>query len=163
MNIRKTTPADLNHVMEIYAYARSYMKAHGNPNQWQDNHPPQDMIIKDIESGRSYVCEDNNKITAVFYFNIEDDLTYNKIDGKWQNEEAYGVVHRIARGPDAKGAGAFCLDWCYNQHPNIRIDTHRDNTAMLKMLEKQGFTCCGIIWLENGDERMAFQRSEVRG
>jgi len=158
MIIRKSTPADLASVMEIYAYARGYMKSHGNPSQWQDNHPPIEMIEKDIESERSYVCIDGNKIVAVFYFNIEDDPTYNKIDGKWLSDAPYGVVHRIARGPDAKGAGSFCLNWCYNRYPNIRIDTHKDNTPMLKMLEKQGFTHCGTIWLENGDERMAFQK-----
>ena len=158
MTIRKSTPPDIPTIMQIYAQARMYMQASGNPNQWQNNHPPQELIENDIKSEKSYVCENDNKITAVFYFNIEDDPTYSKIDGQWLNSTPYGVVHRIARSPDAKGAGAFCLNWCYSQHPNIRIDTHRDNTVMLKMLERLGFKYCGIIWLENGDERMAFQK-----
>ncbi|MCL2378654.1 MAG: GNAT family N-acetyltransferase [Defluviitaleaceae bacterium] len=157
MTIRKTTMADLNHVMEIYAYARAYMQNNGNPNQWHNNHPPKEVIENDIITGRSYVCENETKITAVFYFNIENEPTYEKIEGQWLNNKPYGVVHRIARGPDAKGTGAICLNWCAARHPNIRIDTHRDNAAMLKLLEKLGYKYCGIIWLENGDERLAYQ------
>jgi len=158
MTIRKTTPADLEAVMEIYAYARTYMQESGNPNQWHDNHPPRVLIESDIKAGLSHVCEDAGKITAVFYFNVESEPTYNKIDGQWLNDEPYGVVHRIARGPGAKGAGAICLNWCAAKHPNIRIDTHCDNAAMTKLLENLGYKYCGIIWLENGDERLAYQQ-----
>jgi len=158
MTIRKTTLADLDAVMQIYAYARAYMQESGNPNQWFNNHPPQDVIEDDIQAGLSYVCEDDGQIAAVFYFNVEDEPTYNNIDGKWLNTRPYGVVHRIARAPGAKGAGAFCLKWCEAAHPNIRIDTHRDNAAMLRLLDKLGYVYCGIIWLENGDERLAYQR-----
>ncbi|MCL2406134.1 MAG: GNAT family N-acetyltransferase [Defluviitaleaceae bacterium] len=158
MTIRKTTLADLDVVMEIYAYARAYMKESGNPNQWHDTHPPKAAIESDITAGLSYVCEDEGTITAVFYFNVEHEPTYDKIDGKWLNNEPYGVVHRIARGPGAKGVGTTCLNWCANKYPNIRIDTHKDNSAMLKLLEKLGYVYCGIIWLANGDERMAFQK-----
>ena len=159
MTIRKTTNADLPAVMEIYAHARAYMKENGNPNQWHDNHPPQSLIEADIQKGHSYVvCTHDNEIAAVFYFNIEADPTYDKIDGTWLNSAPYGVVHRIARGPNGKGAGAHALNWCTAQHPNVRIDTHRDNTAMLVLLEKLGFSYCGVIWLENGDERLAYQK-----
>ena len=159
MTIRKTTPADLDAVMEIYAYARAYMKDSGNPNQWHDAHPPRALIEKDIKAGLSYVYEQDGKIAAVFYFNVEEEPTYSKIDGQWLNDEPYGIVHRIARGPGAKGAGSACLEWCAAQYPNIRIDTHRDNTAMLKLLENLGYVYCGVIWLANGDERLAYQRS----
>ena len=164
MFIRKTTKSDIPAVMEIYAFAQGYMKDNNNPNQWGDVHPPQTLIEEDIKAGHSYVCVDENKIVAVFYFNVESDPTYSKIDGSWLNDEPYGVVHRIARGPDAKGAGAFCLSWCFAQYPNIRIDTHRANVAMLKLLENLGFEYCGVIWLNLGDgrheddERVAFQK-----
>jgi len=157
MEIRRARHHDLEHIMAIYAYARDYMKEAGNPDQWHDNHPPQGLIEADIESGCCYVCVDNEDTLAVFYFNVEDDPTYSKIDGKWLNDEAYGVVHRIARAKNAKGAGAFALEWCMQQQSNIRIDTHKDNTPMLKLLEKLGFVYCGVIWLTNGDERLAYQ------
>ena len=158
MVIRKTTIADLDAVMAIYAHARTYMQESGNPNQWHNHHPPKEIIENDIKSGLSYVYESESGIAAVFYFNTEVEPTYSKIQGQWLNSEPYGVVHRLARGPGAKGTGAVCLNWCATQQPNIRIDTHRDNAAMLKLLDKLGYVYCGIIWLANGDERLAFQR-----
>ena len=35
MKIRKSTEQDFKRIMEIYAFAREYMKTHGNPNQWE--------------------------------------------------------------------------------------------------------------------------------
>jgi len=157
MEVRKTIHKDIEAVMAIYAYARTFMKETGNPNQWKGNHPPQTLIEADIEAGCSYVCVNENEIAAVFYFNVEEESTYKKIQGKWLNNETYGVVHRIAREQNAKGAGEYALKWCMRQHPNIRIDTHIDNAPMFNLLEKLGFTRCGTVWLENGDERVAFQ------
>ena len=34
MQIRKSTEQDFKRMMEIYAYARGFMSAHGNPRQW---------------------------------------------------------------------------------------------------------------------------------
>jgi len=177
MEIRKTTNNDLEAVMEIYAYARAYMRENGNPMQWGDVHPPQSAIEEDIRTGRSYVITDDDRIIAVFYFNVEEEPTYNKIEGAWLNNDPYGVVHRIAKAPrptnehvqnqrhtatqsmGGSSVGAIALNWCIAQHPNIRIDTHKDNTAMLRLMDKLGFTRCGTIWLDDlGDERIAFQK-----
>ena len=49
---------------------------------------------------------------------------------------------------------AEVLAWSFSQIDNIRIDTHRDNKPMRHLLEKYGFTYCGIIYLLNGDERL---------
>ena len=40
---------------------------------------------------------------------------------------------------------------------NIRVDTHRDNKVMQHILTKQGFQRCGIIYVKNGTERIAYQ------
>ncbi|MCL2372526.1 MAG: GNAT family N-acetyltransferase [Defluviitaleaceae bacterium] len=161
MNIRKSTPADLPAILDIYRAAREFMQQNGNPNQWKQNHPPQDAVEADIRSGESYVCECDGQVLAVFYFSTTPDPTYAKIDGAWLNNQPYAVVHRIARAqtPAAKGIGAFCLNWCYQQLPNTRIDTHKDNIPMVRLLENLGFQQCGIIWLANGEERLAFHRA----
>ena len=159
MEIRKTIMGDLDEVCRIYAGARDFMRESGNPNQWKDTHPARDVIERDILSGESYVCVCGDEIAAVFFFSIGRDPTYGKIDGAWLNDDTYGVVHRIARARSAAGSGAYCLDWCFEQCRNLRIDTHRDNAPMRNLLKKQGFTYCGIIWLENGEERMAFQKT----
>ncbi|MCL2408069.1 MAG: GNAT family N-acetyltransferase [Oscillospiraceae bacterium] len=159
MTIRKTTLADLDTVCRIYDEGRAIMRRSGNQDQWGNNHPPRTLIEQDIQAGKSYVCVSEDEILCVFYFNIERDPTYAKIDGAWLNDNPYGVVHRIARSFQAKGAGAFCLEWCFKQCGNLRLDTHTNNAPMRQLLDKLGFTYCGIIWIENGDERLAFQKT----
>ena len=159
MEIRKTNKKDLKEVMEIYAYARKFMAEHGNPNQWKTTNPTSERIEQDIEKGKSYVCVEGTEILGVFYFAVEEDSTYKVIyDGNWKNYNTYAVVHRIASAGKAKGVGTFCINWAYEQFPNIRIDTHRDNLVMQNMLKKNGFNYCGVIYLGNGEERLAFQK-----
>jgi L-amino acid N-acyltransferase YncA len=163
MRIRKSTMKDLSRILAIYEYAREFMQKTGNPNQWRDNHPPLDAVEADIKNGNSYVCvggEANEEILAVFFFTTKPDPTYTEISGTWLNDEPYGVIHRIARASvqSAKGAAAFCINWCFAQIPNLRIDTHEDNAPMLKLLGKLGFKRCGIIKLENQEDRVALHR-----
>lgn len=70
----------------------------------------------------------------------------------------YGVIHRLASTEQSKGVASACLQWCYRQIPNLRADTHRDNHILQHILKKHGFQYCGIIYLLNGDERLAFQK-----
>lgn len=159
MEIRKTKIEELDIVMEIYAYARQFMADHGNPNQWKKTNPPRERVEQDILEGKSHVCVEGDEILGVFYFAKEIDPTYVTIyEGQWKNEREYAVVHRIASAGKAKGVGSFCMNWAYEQFPNVKIDTHRDNVVMQNMLKKNGFQYCGIIHLANGEERLAFQK-----
>jgi len=165
MKIRKATLTDLPAIMAILADAREYMHHSGNPNQWRGEwgeYPSQGLIEDDIAHGKSYVCEKEGEIVCTFYFAVEDDPTYEVIDGAWLDDAPYGVVHRIARSAKGKGAGEFCLAWCYSRHPNIRIDTHANNARMIARLDKMGYTRCGIIRIDyeefRGDERTAYQK-----
>lgn len=152
---------DLETVMGLYEKARAFMRETGNPSQWGQGHPPQDLIVQDIERGVSYLCEAAGKIVAVFYFAMETEPSYQQIfQGEWLNDEPYGVVHRIAAPLGVKGAAGYCLEWCFRESGgNIRIDTHRDNLPMQRLLQKGGYTSCGIIYLEDGTERMAYQKA----
>ena len=159
MEIRKTTADDLERVMEIYALARTFMAETGNPNQWKTHKPQRELIEKDIEIGQSYVCTEDEKIIGVLAFILGEDPTYKVIyDGKWVGDEPYAVVHRIASSGEVKGTGTFMMKWAESQFPHIRIDTHKDNKVMQNMLSKLGYTYCGIILLEDGDERLAFEK-----
>ena len=127
--------------MEIYSFARQFMASHGNPNQWgPTNWPPKDLIIRDIQTGHSYVCVDNdNRIIGTFYYIYGKDIepTYRRIeDGNWIDDGPYGVVHRVAGDGSQKGIGTFCLNWAYDQCGHMRIDTHGDNQVMQKLLKK---------------------------
>lgn len=159
MKIRNTNIDDLDIVMEIYDKARSYMRENGNPHQWVNGHPSIELIKRDIAEGKSYVCIDDKQITGVFFFNIGPDPTYMSIyEGSWIKEGEYGVVHRIASASHKKGVASYCLNWALDKCGNVRIDTHRDNFIMQNLLTKNGFIKCGIIYLEDGAERIAYQK-----
>ena len=157
MNIRKSTLQDLPKIEEIYTKARVFMREHNNPNQWAGVYPSVDIVMQDIAEGKSYVCEDEGEVVATFYFAVEQDPTYKVIvEGEWLSDEPYGVIHRIASVK--KGAGTFCINYGFEQCGNLRIDTHEDNYVMQNMLTKNGFGRCGIIFLENGEPRIAYQK-----
>lgn len=163
MEIRKANISDFENILKIYDIARQHMVKSGNPNQWaKNNWPPEDLVKKDIEDGKSYVCINDGNIVAVFYydFGYKIEPPYNVIEnGAWIGNDNYGVVHRIATDGTVKGVGSFCINYAYNQCKHLRIDTHEDNIPMQKLLEKNDFVKCGIIYVgENKSPRIAFEK-----
>ena len=159
ITIRKTTAEDIPRVLEILAYARDFMRASGNPNQWQDNRPDPRLVYEDVERGQGYVMEDDGRIFGTFALVIGDDPTYAHIeDGAWPDNDPYGTIHRIAGDGTHKGVFKKCLEFCDTQTDILRIDTHIDNKPMLHLLEKTGFVRCGVIYVDNGTPREAFYR-----
>ena len=103
------------------------------------------------------------RVVGTFVFFVGEDESYKVIEqGDWKDHRVpYGVVHRITsqRGEGApRGVGSFCLQWCFEQCGNVRIDTHRDNLPMQGALAKNGFEHCGIVYVRGGEERIAFQK-----
>ena len=161
MEIRLAAMADLPKIEEIYRGARQFMRESGNASQWGSAYPAKELLISDIEGANLYAVLENEEILGVFYFRIGEDPTYVTInDGEWKNDLPYGVIHRIAVAENAHGKGVsrFCFDFALERCCNLRIDTHRDNAPMRRALLKYGFEYCGVIRLENGDERIAFQK-----
>lgn len=162
MEIRSAATGDLPGIRKIYDTAKAYMDASGNPNQWAVGYPPEEYLRQDIELSRLYVCEEGGELHGVFLFAVMDDPTYHTIDGAWLNDEPYGVIHRIAGGGTRKGVFKAVMEFCRKQMEvqkitNLRIDTHADNKTMQHLVEQHGFAYCGIIHLENGSPRMAYQ------
>ena len=78
--------SDLEQILEIYAHARKAMADSGNPTQWGDSYPPQEMLEEDIVSNRLFVYTVNGRLEAVFAFVLGPDSAYAKIeDGQWLN------------------------------------------------------------------------------
>lgn len=158
--IRPAGLGDLPLVMEIYEYARAFMRANGNVTQWVNGYPSEELIRQEIQDGHSFVCTDGDgEIVGTFCFILGDDPTYQQIyDGAWLNDEPYGVIHRMGTNGKRKGIAEACLDWSFQHSGNIRVDTHRDNLVMQHILEKNGFKRCGIIYVRDGTERIAYQK-----
>jgi len=159
MEIRASSLEDVDGIMAVYGAAKKYMAENGNPNQWNGSYPERELVLRDIGEGRSYVCRDGGRLVGTFFFAIMAEPTYARIyGGSWLRGGEYGVVHRIAVGGHRRGVASFCLDWCSSRAPDLRVDTHRDNVPMQRLLEKKLFEYRGIILLEDGDERLAYQR-----
>lgn len=160
MQIRPTKLEDLETIQAIYEEARQFMRLNENHAQWVNGYPSDELLTADIQEGNSYVCEKEGQIVGVFAFIIGQDPTYTDIyEGNWLNDEEYGVVHRLGALPSEKGVGTFCLEWCYQQMPNIRIDTHGANVPMQRLLVKLGYQECGVIYVTDGTPRVAFQKA----
>lgn len=154
--IRKADPKDFPRLMEIYAIARAYMKANGNPNQWGEDRPARSVLEGDIVRGQLFVVEDRAGIHGAFALISGADPTYAVIDGAWLDDAPYVTIHRLA-GDGTGGIFAAAVDFAREKSDSVRIDTHADNAAMHHLLNKHGFVRCGTIWLENGDPRIAYQ------
>lgn len=161
--IRVAAIQDLPAIEAVYAAARAYMAASGNPHQWGDGHPHRTLLESDIEKGDLYVCEINGEIRGSFALLFGADPTYSYIeDGSWPNEKPYATIHRIASDGKVRGIFTQCFEYALSKADEIRIDTHHDNKTMQHVVLKHGFTRCGIIYLANGDPRIAYQYSKEK-
>lgn len=159
MKILKAKLNDLNTIYENLDRAIAFMRSYGNFEQWNNEDDIKDAIVVDIQKGRYFVVlNDSNEIIGSFMFSVTNEPTYREIEGLWLNDCEYGVIHRIMSSQKEKGILKFVLDYCFSLTNNIRIDTHKDNTPMRHLLEKNGFTYCGIITLTNKQKRYAYQK-----
>lgn len=166
MNFRKSEKSDVKSIMKIIKQAQEYLKSQGI-DQWQNNYPNDDVINSDISKGESYVVEENGNIVATSVISFNKEKTYDIIhEGKWLTDGKYAVIHRIAVDNTCKGLGVshkiieYAEEMCKEKGINsIKIDTHKENLSMQKMLEKNGFKYCGIIHLADGAERLAFEKN----
>ena len=160
MKIRKATTQDLDCIMQVIDAARNLMRTNGNHTQWINGYPSAEVIMNDINQNIGYVCINDTEIVGYFSFLKGDnpETTYNVIDnGKWLNNEPYGVIHRLASNGKVKGVAQACFDYCFKQINNIRVDTNNNNLPMQNFFKKYGFTYCGVIYVADGSPRDAFQ------
>ena len=157
---RGAVRSDLDRILKIYAHARQAMADSGNPTQWGDSYPPQEMLEEDIDSNRLFVYVVNGELEAVFAFILGADPTYKVIEnGAWLNDTLpYGTIHRLASAGKRNGVASAVIEWCLEHCESLRADTHADNKIMQHLLEKNGFTRCGIIHVADGSPRIAYQR-----
>lgn len=161
--IKKSVVADIPVIMQLLECGRQKMRANGNLEQWTDGNPKQSLIEADINNGNSYILEEDGKAVATFAFIEGPDITYDNIyEGKWkENTLPYHVIHRMASLHGTHGVFKDILEYCFERCNNIRIDTHRQNSIMRNALSKYGFEYCGIIYLLDGAERLAYQQIRI--
>ena len=157
MQVRLTTEADLERVMEIDHGAQAFMAAHGNPTQWGGGYPGLPELLPDIARGDSYVLTENGTVVGTFSFIIGDEPTYQVLlNGRWHADQPYGTIHRLASSGTVRGVSRACFDFCTGLSDYVRVDTHADNRAMQAAIEDYGFRKCGNIYASSGTLRTAY-------
>ena len=166
IEVRKSRPEDEKAVVEIYNQAKEYFAEVGT-FQWVDGgYPDEEEFNDDIKNGVGYVVTADDKVVGVAALIDERDEDYSYIeDGAWLNDEDYVVVHRIAVHKEykGKGIGAALLHKAEeialeSNKNNVRIDTHEENTPMQRLVEKDGYVRCGIIYVMGKLKRIAYQK-----
>ena len=167
MKIEKSVMKDIDTIMQILSEARGRIGRLGI-DQWQYGYPTRDIVAEDINLRRSFIArDDNGSICAVFTMLDDGEPTYEKIyDGEWIAEgKPYVAVHRIAVAGDKlkKGIASAVMSGVEEHaktigYASVRIDTHVGNIPMRGMLEKNGYKCCGTIYLSDGESRCAYEK-----
>ena len=166
--ITKTIKKDIDRVMVILGEARRSIGKLGI-DQWQYGYPSRDIIKDDVDRGFSYVVRENEggEILATFCLKEDEEPTYIKIyEGAWLSTDKSFALHRIAICDAQRGKGIagsiieFIIEKCReNEIASLKVDTHEGNLPMRKMLEKNGFVYCGIIYLGTGEKRVAYEKT----
>ena len=158
LSLRNAADADFGEIQRIYEYAQDYMIRSGNPTQWGRSYPSADLIRSDLQKKVCKVIYDETGIHGVFALFDGAEPTYaHSEEGEWLNDEPYVTIHRLAGDGRVHGLFQCAADHCKSISPNVRVDTHANNTTMQRLIEKSGFKKCGIIHVRDGSPRIAYQ------
>ncbi len=167
MIIKKSKYEDIPKIMHIINEAKNYF-FNEQIFQWDKNYPNNETIENDINNHNSFIIlDDNNIILGTFTLIIGRDETYDNIyDGSWLTNNLYATIHRLAIDTKYKRKGIanqiikYCENFCIeNNIKSLRIDTHKLNIPMIKLIEKNNFKYCGIIKTKDLSPRVAFEKT----
>jgi len=165
MTFRKATEQDLDQIMHIIDQAKIYFKEN-HIDQWQNQYPNPDIIMKDIENGYTNVLIQDDKIVATASITFDTAENYETIyEGKWRWDGHYATIQRLAVDQNCKGKGLSSLvikyveEMCVERGvKSIRVVTHENNYPMQKVLYKNNFEHCGYVIVRGSEKRIAFDK-----
>ena len=175
MFLRRTTVDEISAVFDIIEQAKARIAGLGI-DQWQTGYPDRAVIEGDVACGKSYVVvDDDGAVLGTAMFDAQGDPAYDElIEGAWltdsdSSDPDYLVVHRVAVGDASAGRGVARHILSEAERvaveqrlSSVRIDTHLGNAPMRAVLEKCGFTPCGVFLLANRNEptreRVAYEK-----
>ena len=158
MIIREARIEDIERILEIYEIAKAFMRKTGNPHQWNSSYPDLKTLEEDIHKHQLFVMEEESIIHSVFAFILGEEPTYNKIEGAWLEHSTYGTIHRSASDGSMHQVFIKTVIFCSKRCSHLRADTHEDNKIMQKVILKIGFQETGIIYVEDGTPRIAYEK-----
>ena len=156
--IRLARAEDLSALIPVYDAARRFMAEHGNPTQWTaTGYPNRQDLEEDLARKQLYVFEESGVLHGAFVLQFGEEPNYREIDGAWLSDAPYGTIHRIASDGAVPGLFDACLAFCRERTGHLRIDTHENNAVMRHLITSRGFLPRGVIRVEDGTSRLAFE------
>lgn len=174
VTVRQTTPADVEAAERCLMDGKQALAALDIP-QWQGEYPNHLDIEDDMALGASFVAVDEDgSVVGVMALSFDGEETYDAIDGAWltastSEHPCYAVIHRCAISAAAARRGIMTHMFIEAERiarergaQSVRIDTHERNIPVQGLVDKRGYTRCGIIKLPYPDEvdplRVAFEK-----
>lgn len=159
-------PAQPNDAAECYRIideGRMFQKEQGFI-QWTDDYPNEKTIMDDIDVKKGYILTSDHRIAGYMCIDFDGEPAYADIEGAWNSDLPYAVVHRMAFGSEYRGCGLSGIAWslieklCISKGVHyIRVDTDPQNKRMQHILEKNGFSKCGIVIFQ-GSGKLAYDK-----
>ena len=88
-------PNELDACWEIIREGRAFQNEQGFV-QWTEDYPNRETLRQDIEEGKGFVLKVDGVIAAYMCVDFDGEPAYAAIEGRWETEEPYAVVHRMA-------------------------------------------------------------------
>ena len=169
LSFRPAKEADMGDILRIVGDARASLKKHG-VDQWQGPYPDEKAFLFDMDRGECFLLLHGEEIAGFFTLSTREEKCYEEItDGKWTADLPYCVLHRAAVAAGYRGSGmAEHMMKCVEEQArrfgrrSIRVDTHRKNKAMQRLLRESGYRYRGNVRVvvEPGHDtaRQAFEK-----
>ncbi len=169
LSFRTATGEDMEDILRIVGDARVSLKKH-HVDQWQGLYPDEKAFLFDMERGECFVLCHGGETAGFFTLSTREEKSYANItDGKWTADMPCCVLHRAAVAAGYRGSGmAEYLMKCVDEQTRnyglrcIRVDTHRKNKAMQRLLRDSGYRYRGNVQVivEPGHDtaRQAFEK-----
>jgi RimJ/RimL family protein N-acetyltransferase len=131
---------DVDEIFEVYRLGIEFQKTVFH-RYWPGF--DRNLLIKEIEEGRHWKIEDNNRIACVFSVQYEDPIV-------WEDGEPSLYLHRIVTNPAFKGNGYVkeIIEWSKDHGKSlgkkyVRLDTFSDNPRLIDYYVRCGFRLIG--------------------
>lgn len=164
LELRAAEPGDKETVMELINGAKRHLREQGI-DQWQTGYPDAACIDRDIRTGKGFLVTEESRVLGYLCIDYDGEPAYDRLNGQWQTDGAYVVVHRMALAEQARGRGissaVFSLVEEMSRRKGVRsfrVDTDAGNQKMQHILKKNGFCRRGTIWFDHS-EKIAFDKA----
>ncbi len=153
MEIRRTTPSDIEIMRKLWNHAIKFQQEGGYP-VWPEF--PERLIFKEMDQGLHFKLIAGDRILCYFSISMNDTLVWGDKDN---NDAIY--IHRGVTAPEYRGLGLtrFVFEWARVKarllgRKYIRIDAWGSNKHLIDYYVRAGFKLAGYRQMGESPELM---------